>query len=120
MTLLINNAEVEKVLTMAATIDALEASYRRLAEGEATCRPRIDISIPTSDPSRTYRWGTMEGGATNGYFALRLKSDVVYREERGGTVYVIWAGAGLRHTQDVFVAALDRNLDPLLGIGRVQ
>jgi ornithine cyclodeaminase/alanine dehydrogenase-like protein (mu-crystallin family) len=86
MTLLINNAEVEKVLTMAATIEALEASYRRLAEGEATCRPRIDISIPTSDPSRTYRWGTMEGGSTAGYFAIRLKSDVVYREERGGTI----------------------------------
>ena len=86
MTLLINNAEVAKVLTMGATIDALEASYRRLSQGEATCRPRIDIAIPTSDPAKTYRWGTMEGGATNGYFAIRMKSDVVYREERGGTI----------------------------------
>ena len=86
MTLLINNAEVAKVLTMGATIDALEASYRRLSQGEATCRPRIDIAIPTSDPAKTYRWGTMEGGAAGGYFAIRMKSDVVYREERGGSI----------------------------------
>ena len=85
MTLLINNAEVAQVLTMGATIDALEASYRLLAEGEATCRPRIDIAIPTSDPAKTYRWGTMEGGATSGYFAIRMKSDLMYEREYAGT-----------------------------------
>src|SRR5690349_15649249 len=84
MTLLINNAEVARVLTMPATIEALETSYARLAAGEATCRPRIDIRIPTSDPARTYQWGTMEGGASSGYFAIRMKSDVVYERSYNG------------------------------------
>ena len=64
MTLIINNHEVEKVLTMEATIAALEESYKNLALGEAVCRPRIDIRIPTSDPKKNYQWGTMEGGST--------------------------------------------------------
>ena len=74
MTMIINNQEVEKVLTMADTIAALEKSYLQLAAGEAVCRPRIDIRIPTSDPARNYQWGTMEGGSTAGYFAIRMLS----------------------------------------------
>jgi alanine dehydrogenase len=84
MTLIIDNAAVAKVLTMDATIAALEDSYRLLAAGEAVCRPRIDIRIPTSDPAKTYQWGTMEGGAAGGYFAIRMKSDVVYEKQSGG------------------------------------
>jgi ornithine cyclodeaminase/alanine dehydrogenase-like protein (mu-crystallin family) len=86
MTLLINNADVHELLEMDATIAALEDSYRKLSTGEVVCRPRIDISIPTSDPEKTYRWGTMEGGSTGGYFAIRLKSDVIYRKEYEGVV----------------------------------
>ena len=77
MTMIINNQEVEKVLTMPDTIAALEKSYLQLAAGEAVCRPRIDIRIPTSDPARNYQWGTMEGGSTAGYFAIRMKSDIM-------------------------------------------
>ena len=36
-----------RVLTMQATIDALERSYRDLAATEGVCRPRIDIRIPS-------------------------------------------------------------------------
>jgi alanine dehydrogenase len=86
MTMIINNQEVEKVLTMADTIAALEKSYLQLAAGEAVCRPRIDIRIPTSDPARNYQWGTMEGGSTAGYFAIRMKSDVIYETEYNGAV----------------------------------
>jgi len=55
MTLIINNDEVARLLTIEATIDALEQSYRNLAIGEAVCRPRIDIRIPTSDPEDIYK-----------------------------------------------------------------
>ncbi len=48
------------------------------------CRPRIDIRIPTGDPERVYQWGTMEGGSTGGYFAIRIKSDIVFEREEGG------------------------------------
>jgi alanine dehydrogenase len=84
MTLIINNHDVEKVLTMEDTIAALEKSYKDLAVGEAVCRPRIDIRIPTSDPKKNYQFGTMEGGSTGGYFAIRFKSDVIWEDNYNG------------------------------------
>lgn len=78
--LLIGNDDVARVLEMSAVMAALEASYLDIAAGTATCRPRIDIDIPTADPERLYRWGTMEGGSTAGYFAIRMKSDILYWE----------------------------------------
>jgi len=86
VTLLLDNAAVAGVLTMGDTIEALEASYRELAAGRGICRPRIDIRIPTRDEAKTYRWGTMEGGGTSGYFAIRMKSDVMYEERSGARV----------------------------------
>lgn len=84
MTLIINNDDVHRVLTMPDTIDVLEEAYLDLAKGEAVCRPRIDIRIPTEDAGRNYQWGTMEGGSTRGYFAIRMKSDIVYETEYNG------------------------------------
>src|SRR5438132_3144195 len=84
MTLIINNADVAKVLTMDMTLLALEESYLALAAQKAVCRPRIDIRIPTSDPAKNYQWGTMEGGSTSGYFAIRMKSDVIYEMQYNG------------------------------------
>jgi ornithine cyclodeaminase/alanine dehydrogenase-like protein (mu-crystallin family) len=75
---------VREVLTPAMTIAALERAYADLARGEAVCRPRIDIRIPTRDPERCYQWGTMEGGSTAGYFAIRMKSDIVFEQEYAG------------------------------------
>jgi alanine dehydrogenase len=83
MTLIINNDDVASLLTMEATIAALEQSYLDLASGEAVCRPRIDIRIPTSDPQKDYAFGSMEGGSTGGYFAVRMKSDIVYETRYG-------------------------------------
>ena len=72
------------MLTPEATRKALEAAYADLGRGEAVCRPRIDIRIPTTDPERVYQWGTMEGGSTGGYFAIRIKSDIVFEREANG------------------------------------
>src|SRR5438105_14265042 len=84
MTLILGNDDVGKVLTMADTIAALEKSYLQIAAKEAVCRPRIDMRIPTSDPAKNYQFGTMEGGSTSGYFAIRMKSDVVYETTYNG------------------------------------
>jgi len=84
MTLIINNDDVAKVLTMETTLAALEESYLQLAAKTAVCRPRIDIRIPTSDPAKNYQWGTMEGGSTSGYFAIRMKSDIIYETQYNG------------------------------------
>src|SRR6202051_266841 len=86
MTLIINNDDVAKVLTMETTLAALEESYLALASREAVCRPRIDIRIPTSDPAKNYQWGSMEGGSAAGYFAIRMKSDVVYEQTYNGVL----------------------------------
>ncbi len=59
MTLLIDNDDVRAVLTMDVTMRALNEAYTRLAAGEAVCRPRIDIRIPTDDAHKTYRWGSV-------------------------------------------------------------
>jgi alanine dehydrogenase len=84
--LLIDNAATAAVLTMPDVVDVLERTYRELAAGEAVCRPRIDLRIPTGEGDRIYQWGTMEGGsAASGYFAIRMKSDVLAEVEYGGT-----------------------------------
>ena len=84
MTLILNNDDVAKVLTMEITMKALEKAYQELFRGEAVCRPRVDIQIPTQDANKIYQWGTMEGGSMSGYFAIRMKSDVIYEQEYGG------------------------------------
>lgn len=84
MTLLLNNDDIQRVLTPRMTREALQTAYRDLIDGEAVCRPRIDIRIPTKSPQRFYQWGTMEGGSTAGYFAIRLKSDVIYEQDYHG------------------------------------
>ncbi len=84
MTIIINNDDVAQVLTMADTMAVLEEAYTDIAQGEAVCRPRIDIRIPTADPERNYQWGTMEGGSTRGYFAIRMKSDIIYEARYNG------------------------------------
>jgi len=86
MTLIINNHDVEQLLTMEMTLEALEQSYLALARRDAVCRPRIDIRIPTSDPNKNYQWGSMEGGSTGGYFAIRMKSDVIYETQYNGVL----------------------------------
>lgn len=57
--LLLNNDVVREVLTMRDTLALLEQAYTDLAHHTAVCRPRIDIQIPTADPAKIYRWGTM-------------------------------------------------------------
>lgn len=86
MTLLLSNDDVAQTVTMGDALAALEQSYADLANADAVCRPRIDIRIPTGEGDRVYQWGTMEGGsARSGYFAIRMKSDIIYEQERAGT-----------------------------------
>lgn len=73
--LIINNHDVTDLLTMQECIDVQEAAFARIPTGGAIHRPRIDLYFP--GPSDGYfRWGSMEG-ANDGFFAIRMKSDVV-------------------------------------------
>jgi alanine dehydrogenase len=83
--LLIDNETTASVLEMPAVVEVLERAYRDLAAGEVICRPRIDMRFPI-DGEAMYQWGTMEGGsAASGYYAIRMKSDVLTEVEYGGT-----------------------------------
>jgi alanine dehydrogenase len=81
--LIINNEQVTSLLTMDECIRAQEQAFAKLPEGGAMHRPRIDMYFP--GPADGYfRWGSMEG-ANDGYFAIRMKSDVIQwpRDEQG-------------------------------------
>ncbi len=84
--LIIDNATVHDLLTMEDSIEELERSYMQLVSKDAVCRPRIDIQIPTGEHGKVFQWGTMEGGSTDGYFAIRMKSDVLYEQRYNGAL----------------------------------
>ena len=84
MTLILNNDDVQKVLTMEVTMRALEDAYRELTD-RRRCAGRASIfRFQPKDPAKIFQWGTMEGGSTSGYFAIRMKSDVIYEQEYEG------------------------------------
>lgn len=74
--LIINNDEVTQLLTMAECIEAQERAFAKLPSGGAIHRPRIDMYFPGPEDGY-FRWGSMEG-ANDGYFAIRMKSDVIH------------------------------------------
>jgi len=82
--LIINNELVEKLLSMKECIEVQEHAFRQIPTGGAIQRPRIDMYVPCEREDGYYRWGTMEG-ANDGYFSIRMKSDViVWPKNMGG------------------------------------
>ena len=75
--LMINNEVVAQVLNMRECIEVQEAAFAALVERKAIYRPRIDTYVPCNRPDAYYRFGTVEG-ASGGYYAVRLKSDIVH------------------------------------------
>jgi len=61
MTLILSNADVEKLLTMPECIDVLEDAYVELAEGRGVSRTRSDCITPTSRPDAVYGLKSMDG-----------------------------------------------------------
>lgn len=82
--LIINNDLVIKLLDMQSCIDAQERAFSQLDSGRSIHRPRIDMYVPCQRDDGYYRWGTMEG-ANDGFFAIRMKSDVIHwpKDDKG-------------------------------------
>ncbi len=82
--LIINNDLVAQTLTMDMCIDAQDKAFKKLPSGGAIHRPRIDMYFPCQRDDGYFRWGSMEG-ANDGYFAIRMKSDVIHwpKDENG-------------------------------------
>ena len=84
--LLLDNADVADLLRVEDVVGVLEESYADLVAGQGVCRPRIDVRLPTGEGDSIYQWGSMEGGSVRtGYFAVRVKSDVITEQEYAGT-----------------------------------
>ncbi|HEY6198762.1 MAG TPA: ornithine cyclodeaminase family protein [Candidatus Binatia bacterium] len=85
--LILSNDEIEALLSMDAAMPLLEKAYRAQAEGKATYRPRADLYVPSPVEGGVYAFKSMEGGmADPPVVALRLNSDVIHWENRGGTL----------------------------------
>jgi alanine dehydrogenase len=83
--LIIGNDVVSEILAMPDVLRVQEEAFRKLPTGGAMHRPRIDMYFPCDRPDGYFRWGTMEG-ANDGFFAIRMKSDIITwpKTEDGG------------------------------------
>jgi alanine dehydrogenase len=80
LTLILNNQEIEKLLTMKDYLNAMEDAFSDLANGLAVNRPRSHTYTPMED-DRYYLFKSMDGALPRYRVqALRLSSDIV--EER--------------------------------------
>jgi alanine dehydrogenase len=76
--LLLKDDDVQKVLTMPMTLDALEETQKEIARGDAATMGRIDVYLPCERPESYYRWAVMTGGAKrDGFVVARMLSDIV-------------------------------------------
>ena len=75
--LFIHNDMVAQVLDMETCMACQEAAFLEVRRGRAVVRPRSDLYVPgEEEDGGYYRWGSMEG-ASGGYLAIRMKSDVM-------------------------------------------
>lgn len=104
--LILDNDDVEEVLTMELVVEELEAAYRDLDNDEAINAPRIDTLVPTPGPGTYYGFKTMAGCVPRiETMALRINSDIITWPERGGKRHreKVPAAPGERYVGDVFL-----------------
>src|SRR5215469_12093752 len=77
--LLINNADVMKLLDMGLTLEALDGVFHEMVRGDATGLGRMDLYVPSGETQAPYyRWAVMTGGSGgDGYVCARMLSDMV-------------------------------------------
>ncbi len=77
--LLLNNADVAKVLDMPLCMAALDSVFQEMAIGEAVGMGRIDLYVPSGERAAPfYRWAVMTGGSKkDGLVCARMLSDMV-------------------------------------------
>lgn len=90
MALFLNNQEVDQLLTMKDTMEALEILYREMGEGRAVAAPRSDVHSPTAaarsaEGPMAHYLKSMSGASPHfGTAALRFSSDIVAWRDSGG------------------------------------
>lgn len=104
--LVLDNDDVEEVLTMELVVEELEAAYRDLGNDEAINAPRVDTLVPTPGPGTYYGFKTMVGCVPRiETMALRINSDIITWPERNGKRRreKVPAAPGDRYVGDVFL-----------------
>ncbi|HEX2930547.1 MAG TPA: ornithine cyclodeaminase family protein [Candidatus Binatia bacterium] len=92
MPLFINNEDVEQLLTMKDTMEALEILYREMGEGAAVTAPRSDVHSPTAaaesaEGPMAHYLKSMSGASPHfGTAALRFSSDIVAWRNSGDSI----------------------------------
>lgn len=85
--LILNNEEIESLLTVDLALKSLEQAYIGQARGTAVNRPRSDLYLPGVHEGGVYAFKTMEGGLVESkVVALRLNSDTIRWQERENRV----------------------------------
>src|SRR5262245_56841714 len=85
--IILNNEEVGALLSMENCLRLLERDYQEQSQGTAVNRPRSDLYLPATTSDGVYCFKTMEGALTHEkVVALRLNSDVIKWEEKGGRI----------------------------------
>lgn len=75
--LVLNNADVERALSLDDCMDAIERMYRAVSAGQAVEGLRDQTHVPLAQPNLTYCLKTMNGALLGaGYMVLRVSSDV--------------------------------------------
>jgi alanine dehydrogenase len=78
MPLYLNNDDQARAISIPGALEAMEGMLRQFARGDAIRRPRIDNYLPSTRPGEFFCFSTMEGGSrAPGYYALRIKPDIV-------------------------------------------
>src|SRR4051812_4780933 len=77
--LMLNNADVAKVLDMPLCLSSLDGVFQEMARGEAVGMGRVDVYVPSGEAQAPYyRWAVMTGGSKkDGYVCARMLSDMV-------------------------------------------
>ena len=77
---MLNNSEIEQVLTLENCMEVLEVAYKEHALGKSANRPRNHTMFPVEDrryPGFRFRFKSQEGGNfSSGVWALRITSDM--------------------------------------------
>jgi alanine dehydrogenase len=87
---ILNNSEIEQVLTLDDCMEVLEVAYKEHASGKSANRPRNHTMFPVEDrrhPGFHFRFKSQEGGnLSSGVWALRITSDMAGVETLAGGV----------------------------------
>jgi ornithine cyclodeaminase/alanine dehydrogenase-like protein (mu-crystallin family) len=77
MPIFLTNEEQAACITPGEAIDAMAEGSKQFSFGNAIRRPRIDNYLPTSRLTEHFCFSSMEGGVRSGYYALRIKPDIL-------------------------------------------